>query len=105
MPDDVDQPSAAKIVKLENVKTIVPILAARSTEAINFALTEQYVDEIVLVPEDQVEASAREVWASTGLAIELGAATAVAAVTRRCFVTNPDEKIAVVLCGSGTNGM
>ncbi len=94
-----------KIVKLENVKTIVPILAARSTEAINFALTEQYVDEIVLVPEDQVEASAREVWASTGLAIELGAATAVAAVTRRCFVTNPDEKIAVVLCGSGTNGM
>ena len=94
-----------KIVKLENVKTIVPILAARSTEAINFALTEQYVDEIVLDPEDQVEASAREVWASTGLAIELGAATAVAAVTRRCFVTNPDEKIAVVLCGSGTNGM
>lgn len=94
-----------RIVKLEQVKTIVPILAARSTEAINFALVEQYVDEIVLVPEDQVEASAREVWSATGLAIELGAATAVAAVTRGLFAIKPDEKIAVVLCGSGTNGL
>ncbi|WLI76366.1 pyridoxal-phosphate dependent enzyme [Kosakonia sp. H02] len=94
-----------QIVKLEAVKTIVPILAARSTEAINFALVEQYVDEIVLVAEDQVEASAREVWAATGLAIELGAATAVAAVTRQLFTMKPDEKIAVVLCGSGTNGI
>ncbi|MDE1189195.1 MAG: pyridoxal-phosphate dependent enzyme [Pantoea sp.] len=94
-----------RIVKLEQVKTIVPILAARSTEAINFALVQEYVDEIVLVPEDQVEASAREVWGATGLAIELGAATAVAAVTRQLFTLKPDEKIAVVLCGSGTNGM
>lgn len=94
-----------KIVKLEQVKTIVPILAARSTEAINFSLVEQYVDEIVLVPEDQVEASAREVWSATGLAIELGAATAVAAVTRQLFSMQPGENIGVVLCGSGTNGM
>lgn len=94
-----------QIVKLEQVKTLVPILAARSTEAINFALVEQYVDEIVLVPEDQVEASAREVWSATGLAIELGAATAVAAVTRGLFSMAAGEKIAVVLCGSGTNGI
>lgn len=93
-----------RIVKLEQVKTIVPILAARSTEPINFELIERYVDEIVLVQEQVVAATAREVWAQCGLAIELGAATAVAAVTQACFDITPGEKIAVVLCGSGTDG-
>lgn len=94
-----------RIVKLEDVKTIVPILAARSTEEINFQLIEQYVDEIVLVPEEVVEETARQVWANTGLAIELGAATAAAAVIKGCFARRDGENIAVVLCGSGTNGL
>ncbi|MDR3411521.1 MAG: pyridoxal-phosphate dependent enzyme [Formivibrio sp.] len=94
-----------KIVKLENVKTTVPILAARSTEPINFGLIEQYVDELVLVPENLVEATAKEVWMQTGLAIELGAATAVATVSEGCFATRKGEKIAIVLCGGGTNGI
>lgn len=94
-----------RIVKLEQVTTLVPILAARSTEALNFALIEQYVDDIVLVPENEVEAGAQQIWAHSGLAIELGAATAVAAVTGGHFHIRPDEKIAVVLCGSGTNGL
>lgn len=94
-----------RIVKLEDVTTIVPILAARSTEAINFDLIERYVDEIVLVPEEVVTQTAQQVWANTGLAIELGAATAVAAVTEGCFSIKPEENIAIVLCGSGTNGI
>jgi threonine dehydratase len=57
MPDDGTSRQQQQIVKLENVKTIVPILAARSTEAINFALTEQYVDEIVLVPKGRQQGS------------------------------------------------
>ena len=40
-----------------------------------------------------------------GLAIELGAATALAAVVERGFAFGDDEKIAVVLCGSGTDGL
>lgn len=94
-----------RIVKLENVKTIVPILAARSTEPLNFELIERFVDEIVLVDESVIEDAARDAWRHAGLAIELGAATAVAAVTQRCFARRDDEKIAVVLCGSGSDGM
>lgn len=94
-----------RIVKLENVKTIVPILAARSTEPLNFDLIERYVDEIVLVDESVIENAARDAWRHAGLAIELGAATAVAAVTERCFARRDDERIAVVLCGSGSDGM
>ncbi|WP_019652718.1 threonine ammonia-lyase [Variovorax atrisoli] len=94
-----------RIVKLENVKTRVPILAARSTEPLNFELIEKYVDEIVLVDEEVIEDSARSAWQHAGLAIELGAATALAAVSHRCFERRDDEKIAVVLCGSGSDGM
>lgn len=94
-----------RIVKLENVKTRVPILAARSTEPLNFELIEKYVDEIVLVDEEVIEDSARSAWQYVGLAIELGAATALAAVSHRCFERRDDEKIAVVLCGSGSDGM
>lgn len=94
-----------RIVKLENVRTKVPILAARSTEPLNFELIERYVDEIVLVDESVIEDAARAAWHYAGLAIELGAATALAAVSERCFVRRDDEKIAVVLCGSGSDGM
>jgi threonine dehydratase len=38
------------------------------------------------------------------LAIELGAATALAAVCHGAFARRDDEKIAVVLCGSGSDG-
>lgn len=94
-----------RIIKLDNVKTRVPILAARSTERLNFDLIEQYVDEIVLVDEAVIEDAARDAWQYAGLAIELGAATALAAVSQRCFDRHDDEKIAVVLCGSGSDGM
>jgi threonine dehydratase len=93
------------IVKLENVKTLVPILAARSTEPLNFELIERYVDEIVLVDESSIEEATRAAWEHAGLGIELGAATALAAVTEFCFERRYDEKIAVVLCGSGCDGM
>ncbi|SDC43941.1 hypothetical protein SAMN05444679_10370 [Variovorax sp. CF079] len=48
---------------------------------------------------------ARAAWSHAGLAIELGAATALAAVSERCFERHEDEKIAVVLCGSGSDGI
>lgn len=94
-----------RIVALEQVSTRVPILAARSTEPLNFALIERYVDEIVLVDESHVQACAEAAWNATGLAIEYGAATALAAVTHRCFDRRDDERIAVVLCGSGIDGL
>lgn len=94
-----------RIVALEQVSTRVPILAARSTEPLNFALIEQFVDEIVLVDEAHVAAAAEAAWQESGLAIELGAATALAAVRQRVFARRDDERIAVVLCGSGSDGL
>lgn len=90
-------------VMLENVVTNVPILAARGTEPINFEIIERCVDDLVLVPEDEPIEAARWMWRNTGLAIELGAATAVAAI-RNGHARLGDGKAVAVLCGSGNDG-
>lgn len=95
---------AGHIVMIESCVTNVPILAARTTEPINFDLIERYVDDLVLVPEDEPIEAARWMWRSTGLAIELGAATALAAV-QNGHVQLGDGKAVVILCGSGDDGL
>ncbi|MBB5752438.1 threonine ammonia-lyase [Prosthecomicrobium pneumaticum] len=97
--------AAGHIVKIENFVTNVPILAARTTEPINFDLVERNVDELVLVPEDEPKPVAEWMWKNTGLAVELGAATAAAAVLNGHVRTRPGEKVVAVLCGSGTDGL
>lgn len=92
-------------VMMQNVVTNVPILAARATEPINFEIIERCVDEIILVPEDEPILAAEWMWKNTGLAVELGAATAVAAVLNGHVSLAPGEKTVVVLCGSGNDGL
>lgn len=89
---------------IEFFVTNVPILAARSTEPINFETVQRCVDELVLVFEDEPFEAARWLWRTAGLAIELGAATAVAAV-QNGHAPVGDSKTVVVLCGSGTDGL
>lgn len=97
--------AAGHIVMIESFVTNVPILAARTTEPINFEIIERCVDEIVLVPEDEPIRAAEWMWRNTGLAVELGAATAAAAVLNGHVQVAPGEKTVVVLCGSGNDGL
>lgn len=96
---------AGRVVKLETIDTRVAILGARTTAQINLDMIRAHVDEVVLVQEDRPEPAARWVWERTGLAVELGAATAVSAVLDGATAFAPDERIAVVLCGSGDDGI
>lgn len=96
---------AGEIIRIESFSTNVPILAARTTEPTNFALVQRYVDEIVLVPEDEPIPAAEWMWRHTGLAVELGAATAAAAVLNGHVKVRRDEKTVAVLCGSGIDGL
>ena len=92
-------------VMMQDVVTNVPILAARATAPINFEIIERCVDEIVLVPEDEPLPAAEWMWKNTGLAVELGAATAAAAVLNGHVQLASGEKTVVVLCGSGNDGL
>mgnify|MGYP001043404902 CR=1 FL=1 len=92
-------------VGLDKVTTSVATMACARTDDRIFEMVRDHVDEIVLVDEEVIEDAARSAWQHAGLAIELGAATALAAVSQHCFERRDDEKIAVVLCGSGSDGM
>jgi threonine dehydratase len=96
---------AGRIVKIEDFTTNVPILAARTTEPINFEMIQRCVDELVLVSEDEPKPAAEWMWRNTGLAVELGAATAVSAVLNGHVATKPGERVVVVLCAAGNDGL
>lgn len=92
-------------VVLEDVQTNVPILGARKTEDLNYELVRDNVDEIILVDEESPAKMACWMWAQTGLAVELGAATVVSAVLNGFTNLRKDERAVAVLCGSGDDGM
>lgn len=90
---------AGHVVNLDHVNTAANTLAPRATEAINLALVQRFVDDIVLVTDAQMRAAARWLWERAGVAAELSGAAASAAV-RESLVTGPE--IGAIVCGRGT---
>jgi len=56
----------------------------------------------VLVDDADVVAARRTLWEQHRLVVEHGAATVVAALLTGAYVPDPDERVAVVLCGANT---
>ena len=56
----------------------------------------------VLVNDADVVAARRTLWEQHRLVVEHGAATVVAALLTGAYVPDPDERVAVVLCGANT---
>jgi len=52
-----------------------------------------------------MRAAARWLWFEMGLAIELSAGAAVAALRTGAYRPSPGENICAVVCGSGTDGL
>ena len=96
---------AGRIVELDAITTEANTLAPRRTEQVNLDIVRECVDEIVLVEDDDMRAAARWLWFEMGLAIELSAGAAVAALRTGAYRASPDENICAVVCGSGTDGL
>lgn len=56
-----------------------------------------------LVSDDAIMAARRLLWQQCRLAVEHGAATALAALLEGAYAPRPDESVAVVLCGANTD--
>ncbi|UQA97484.1 threonine/serine dehydratase [Streptomyces halobius] len=78
-------------------------LGARRTS--RMALTAATSGDVrsVLVPDEAIVAARRALWEHRRLAVEHGAATALAALTTGAYRPQPDEKVCVVLCGANTD--
>jgi threonine dehydratase len=97
--------AAGEVVELESIDTLANTLAPRKSEAINLALIQDNVDDIVLVTDDQMRDAARWLWREFGLGVELSAAAAVAALQAGAYVPAKGAIYTALVCGAGSDGM
>jgi threonine dehydratase len=96
---------AGSLVTLDAIETGANTLAPRRSAELNLAIIEKYVDDIVLVSDDDMRAAARWLWFEMGQAVELAGAAAVAAIQTGKAAAPDDQTIAAIVCGTGTAGL
>ena len=78
-------------------------LGARQLGAIAWEVARRTAVQSVLVDDAAILAARRQLWDRWRIVVEPGAATAFAGLTSGAFVPEPDERVAVVLCGANTD--
>lgn len=96
---------AGRVVELPGITTRVPTLAALKTEAINLELVQRFVDDLVLIEDDDMREAARWLWFEMGLAADMSGAASVAALLSGKVRPQKGEKICALVCGAGPDGL
>ena len=78
-------------------------LGARRIGRLGFAAARRWADEVVVVEDADVVDAQRRLWQALRLATEPAGAAALAALTTDALPTDPDERVAVVLCGANVD--
>lgn len=78
-------------------------LGARQVGALMFPISQQFVSQTVLVPDEAIVAAQRLLWDRFRLVAEPGGATAAAALLAGRFVPPLNARIGVVICGANTD--
>jgi threonine dehydratase len=91
---------AGQPVDVEVAGAAADSLGARRIGAVPWALVHQFVDEAVVVADDEIKAAQRAAWAELRVVVEPGGAATLAAL--RCGAYRParHERVALVLCGA-----
>lgn len=94
-----------KPVHIKPTPTIMPTLAATDTSELNLEIVNRYVDEIVLVSEEQVRAAARWLWSEMFVAAEFSGSAVMAALLFDKIKLKPAQTICPIICGGGYDGI
>ena len=97
--------AAGHIVALAEVTTRAGTLAAKRTAPLTFAHVQRNVDAILLVSDEEMREAAAWLWFDLGLAVELSAAAALAALRTGRYKPSQGERVAAIVCGAGTDGL
>ena len=95
---------AGRVVELSGITTCVPTLAALKTEPINLEIVQRFVEDIVLVTDEEMRAAARWLWFEMGLATDLSGAASLAAIRSGKFRPRPGRRVCALVCGAGSDG-
>jgi threonine dehydratase len=96
---------AGRVIELAEIRTAANTLAPRKSDALNLAIIEENVDEIVLVTDDEMRQAARWLWFEAGVAAELSGAASVAALQAGKIRLGAGEAVCALVCGAGVDGL
>ena len=85
---------------IDAVRTIADSLGAPRCEPYSFALNRQFVDEVVLVNDDQIRDAMRLLFRSAKLAVEPAGAAALAALMYPLRDRLDGQRVGLVVCGA-----
>lgn len=89
--------AAGQVVSLSRVETIAGTLAPRQVSPLTLDLARRFVDQVVLVSDDELRSAMRRLWRELHLLVEPAAAAAVAALDQ---LELSHRRVAVLLCGA-----
>jgi threonine dehydratase len=85
---------------IDAVRTIADSLGAPRCEPYSFALNRQFVDEVVLVDDDQIRDAMRLIFRAAKLVVEPAGAAALAALMYPLRARLEGRRVGVVVCGA-----
>jgi threonine dehydratase len=80
-------------------------LAPKRVGELMFPLAQSYVDRVLLVSDDAIQAAQHTLWNVLRVAAEPGGAAALAALLSRQYQPKPGERVGVLVCGGNTSAV
>lgn len=77
-------------------------LAPKKVGELMFPIAQQYVQQVVLVSDDEIRDAQELLWKSARIVTEPGGAAALAALTSRRYRPGNGERVGVLICGGNT---
>jgi threonine dehydratase len=97
--------AAGRVVDAEAGGVAADSLAPRRVGELMFPLAQRHIDHVALVTDDAILAAQRELWETTRLVTEPGAAAAFAALLSGRYLPQPDERVGIFICGGNTTAV
>lgn len=94
--------AAGKLVTLERVSTRAGTLSPPASEQINLDLAQRYVDDMVLVTDEEMQHASQWLWQEFAVATELAGAASTAAILAGRVSFNRGSRVVSIVCGAGS---
>lgn len=95
--------AAGTPVNIQPSGLCVSSLGASRVGELGFAAAQRWVDDVVLVEDEQVREAQYRLWEAARLVAEPGGTAALAALTSGAYRPAPGERVAVIVCGANTD--
>jgi threonine dehydratase len=95
--------AAGEPVDVEVAGVAADSLGARRLGSVPWEVVRRYVEDAVVVDDDEIRAAQQAIWQDLRLISEPGGAAAYAAIRSGAYRPGPTERVAVAICGSNAD--